>query len=213
MSDIDKIAENFSKKIGDFTLEDMNKLFSEPKTSEDLEILKSPKNIDEFTDRITDELSKQILFPIVIEIHFSAAEKIKDGFLKEKDKEKFRKDIKSMIDSDDIYERVVGYYQDLYVFQKDGFLKDYESKVKADIAILKSQVCELIDNYHEEVAEVEATMLEYIFRIHAKYMSLYAVEVLDDSDNRLNKAMGKFYDMQWKMLQELVEDRKKKVDK
>ena len=201
------IKKYFNKPLDTINISDIDNLFSD-KNDKYIKILQTdPGIIDELLRLQTvsnnpnnDVIS--ILTPISYQIHLQYAWDLHSKYMDEDNTDNYLNKLKELEQDKDIFVRIIGYLEDLYVFGEKGYCKDLHDDISKDLEVMKNYACDLINSGNLDATFYLITeILDIIFKINSKYTALFSKNVVTDNDDRFMKALSLFYAFELKLIE------------
>ena len=205
MEEIVKLEEFIGNPVEKWTIDDMVRL---NENAELLSLLKSSEVTSEILSRSKDNRDIADLFvPLYIKSKLTDAEQFANNILYEEQEKK--------ITSDELYKKLLEMLNNDFYFQLAAYLvliskfpdvydcsKD-EIKIKEAISNIKEITIGFVERDLDSTYTLIMELLELVFPLRSRYFEKYNVDILDDDDERLSKALDTIRVFEYKVQEEL----------
>ena len=206
MTKIEQLEAAVGKKIEQWNVSDLNK-FSLEENLELLQFLKEPDIINECLTR--SENNKEVadvLVPLYVKSLISSAEHEANDILSDKEKstitnDEYKQRIEALL-TKSMYHKLVAYLLIISTIE-DYDLKSKEIEIMEQVSQLKEVICGIVSTNLESCYSLIVDLFELIFPLRSRYFEKYKVDILDDEDKRLEKALDDVHSLEMMIMEQL----------
>ncbi len=206
MTKIEQLETAVGKPIEQWNVSDLEK-FSLKENLELLQLMKEPEVIGECVKRSKNNKDvEDVLVPLYVKSLVSDAENEANDILKSKEDgsityEEAKTKTIALLDKG-LYHSLVAYLVLISTFE-DFDIQNKEIEIKEYIGQLKEVICAIVKTNLESCYSLVIELFELLFPLRSRYFDKFKVDILDDEDKRLEKALDEVHALEMMIMEQL----------